>query len=203
MTTILRFTLFFLLAPVFAIVAQAAGVVQDDFLIVDTGFQTGSVILNSVGDEICNYDSSGALLHKRKSIDCEDDLSGHEGFGFIGAAQPLFSFFAEFVAANKGPVIIGETMARVEAAASKIPDAKILNDMPDFKAMGMGADEVTSSLMQYNRKWIFDQMRSGREIIDIGLDANRKNPSIFYQMEQNMLKNYDILNPGSIKVTTP
>jgi RHS repeat-associated protein len=94
------------------------------------------------------------------------------------------------VVAIEGPVIIGETMARVEAAAAKIPGSKILNDMPDFKAMGMSASQVTSAMMQYNRKWILDQIRSGRQIIDIGLDPNRGIPSIFYQMEQNMMKNY-------------
>jgi hypothetical protein len=97
------------------------------------------------------------------------------------------------VAGKEGAVIIGETMARVEAAAAKIPGAKILNDMPDFKAMGMNAVEQTSAMMQYNRVWILDQLRSGRQIIDIGLDPNRGIPSIFYQMEQNMMKNYDKL----------
>jgi hypothetical protein len=32
----------------------------------------------------------------------------------------------------------------------------------------MNADQVTSAMMQYNRKWILDQMRSGRPILDIG-----------------------------------
>jgi hypothetical protein len=94
-------------------------------------------------------------------------------------------------------------MSRVEAAASKIPGSKILNDMPDFRAMGGTADQVTSSMMQYNRRWILDQMRSGRPIIDIGTDAARQTPSIFYQMEQNMLKNYQKLHPGSLNITTP
>ncbi|MCS7062618.1 MAG: hypothetical protein NZM04_00985 [Methylacidiphilales bacterium] len=105
--------------------------------------------------------------------------------------------------AGQGPVIIGETMARVEAAASKYPGAKILNDMPDFKAMGMNPDQVTSAMMQYNRKWILEQMRSGRQIIDIGADANRATPSIFYQMEQNMLKNYQKLHPEFSGTVSP
>jgi len=95
---------------------------------------------------------------------------------------------------RQGPVIIGETMARVEAFAAKIPGAKILNDMPDFKAMGMNAEQATSAMMQYNRRWILEQIRSGRQIIDIGADAYRKAPSIFYQMEQNMLRNYQKLH---------
>jgi len=92
-------------------------------------------------------------------------------------------------------VVIGETMARVEAAASNIPRAEILNDMPDFEAMGMNDEQVMGAMMQYNRQWILDQMRSGRQIIDIGADPNRATPSIFYQMEQNMLNNYQKLHP--------
>jgi hypothetical protein len=98
-------------------------------------------------------------------------------------------------AAESGTTVIGEGMARVEAAASKIPGSKILNDMPKFTGT---ADQVTSQMMQYNRQWILNEMRSGRTILDIGLDVNRTNPSIFYQMEQNMLKNYQILHPGSL-----
>lgn len=104
-------------------------------------------------------------------------------------------------AASRGPVIVGETMSRVEATAAKTSGAKILNDMPDFKAMGQNADQVTSSMMQYNRKWILEQMRSGRPIIDIGRDPNRAQPSIFYEMEQRMVKNYQKLHPEWSGVT--
>ncbi len=86
-------------------------------------------------------------------------------------------------------------MVRVENAASRLPGAKTLNDMPNFKSMSMNADEVTSSMMNYNRKWILNEFRSGRLIIDIGFDINRKSPSIFYQMEQNMQLNYLKLHP--------
>lgn len=121
MTTILRFFLFFLLTPVFAIVAQAAGIVQDDFRIVDTEFRTESVALDNLDSEICNYDSSGALLHQRKSLDGEDYLNGHEEFRFTGAAQSLLSFLAEFVAANKLPT-------GLEARGVKIPGGRKIND---------------------------------------------------------------------------
>lgn len=33
-------------------------------------------------------------------------------------------------------------------------------------------------------------MKSGKYILDIGLDAMRAKSSIFYQMEQNMIRNY-------------
>jgi RHS repeat-associated protein len=120
-------------------------------------------------------------------------LRGESGAVFQEFRQTI-TLGAETTAA-RGPVVIGETMVRVEKAAEKIPGAKILNDMPDFRSMGMNADQATSKMMQYNRKWILEQMRSGRSIIDIGADANRATPSIFYQMEQNMLKNYQRLHP--------
>jgi len=102
MITILRFTLFFLLAPVCAIVAQAVGAFHDDFHTVDTHSAAESIILESVDGEIFSYDSSGALLQQRRSIEGEDDLSRYEELETSGAIQPLFAFLAEFVATNKG-----------------------------------------------------------------------------------------------------
>ena len=99
------------------------------------------------------------------------------------------------IAADDGPIVIGETMKRVEAAAAKIPGAKIIK-MPEFKEMGLSADEVTSAMMAYNRKWLLEMIKDGRKIIDIGLDPKRKkDPSIFYEMEQSMLRNYRKLHP--------
>ena len=118
----------------------------------------------------------------------------------IGGVKGAASLLKLAAGAEKGIIIIGEGMARVEAVASKIPGAKILNDMPKFTGT---ADQVTSQMMQYNRKWILQQMRSGKSILDIGLDPMRKTPSIFYQMEQNMLKNYQKLHPESINVIKP
>jgi len=106
-------------------------------------------------------------------------------------------------AVQSGPVIIGETMTRVEQAAAKIPGSKILDDMPDFRDTGMSPDQVTSAMMQYNRKWILEQTRSGRQIIDIGRDANRARPSIFYEMERKMLRNYQKLHPEFNGASSP
>lgn len=86
-------------------------------------------------------------------------------------------------------------MKRVEMEAAKFTDAKILNDMPEYWNMGLKDYEVTSKMMEYNRKWILEQFRSGRQILDIGNDVSRKTPSIFYQMEQNMMNNYKKLHP--------
>ncbi|MEO0510062.1 MAG: hypothetical protein AAF065_09415 [Verrucomicrobiota bacterium] len=101
MITILRFILFFLVAPAFAIVAQAAGSLQDDFRILDVDFQAELVALDLTDGEICNYDSSGALLHQRKSLDGEDRLIEFEELKTSGAERPLFLFLAELVATNK------------------------------------------------------------------------------------------------------
>lgn len=106
----------------------------------------------------------------------------------------------KYLSATKEVTVIGEGMARVEVAASKIPGAKILNDMPKFTGT---RTQVTSQMMTYNRQWILQQMRSGRPILDIGRDLYRANPSIFYQMEQNMMKNYLKLHPNAFQVIKP
>jgi len=37
----------------------------------------------------------------------------------------------------------------------------------------------------------------------LSTDLNRAIPSIFYQMEQNMLRNYQKLHPGSLNFVKP
>ena len=87
-------------------------------------------------------------------------------------------------------------MTRVEAAAGRVPGgAKILNDMPEYWNMGLKPHEVTSKMMQYNRKWLLEQIKDGRRIIDIGRDASRAESSVFYQMEQAMTRAYKKLHP--------
>lgn len=100
-------------------------------------------------------------------------------------------------AAKGGQTIIGEGMKRVSVAAAQNPGSVILNNMPKFIGT---AEQVTSQMMTYNRQWILQQMRSGRPILDIGLNATRANPSIFYQMEQNMMRNYLKLHPNAFQV---
>jgi len=58
-------------------------------------------------------------------------------------------------------------MKRVSMEAAKRPGSVTLSNMPKF----VGTDyQVTSQMMTYNRQWILQQMRSGRPLIDIGLD---------------------------------
>ena len=101
---------------------------------------------------------------------------------------------------NVRTTVIGETMKRVKTTASDIPGARTINNMPEFTGT---QDQITSQMMRYNRQWILNEMRSGNTILDIGLDINRAEPSIFYQMEQNMIKNYQILHPGSLNIIKP
>ena len=91
-------------------------------------------------------------------------------------------------------------MIRVEAAAAKSPGAKVLDDMPEYWNMDLQPHEITSKMIKYNRKWIHQQMKEGRTIIDLGPDPNRTVPSIFYQMERNMLKYYQKRYPEAITV---
>lgn len=120
---------------------------------------------------------------------------------FAGGGYHMYSLSGGVAnAAKSGTTIIGEGMARVQAAAASRSGSVILNTMPEFTG---SAEQVTSQMMQYNRQWILNEMRSGRTIFDIGLDVNRTNPSIFYQMEQNMIKNYQILHPSSLNIIKP
>ena len=87
-------------------------------------------------------------------------------------------------------------MKRVDQAASEIPGAKTLNDMPHFEGQPY---QIEFQMMEYNRKWLLDQLRSPNTIYDIGPDPMRANPSIFYQMEQRMIQNYNRLHPETPK----
>ena len=115
-------------------------------------------------------------------------------------ASALTAMTGGIPAAKSGQTIVGEGMKRVSAAAAKNPGSTILNNMPAFSG---SAHQVTSKMMYYNRRWLLDQMRSGRPIMDIGLDPTRGAPSIFYQMEQRMISNYLKRHPNAFKVIKP
>jgi hypothetical protein len=115
----------------------------------------------------------------------------------VGAENQVVQMEAQ---AAKGQTIIGEGMKRVSMEATKHEGSVILNNMPKFTGT---ADQITSQMMTYNRQWILQQMRSGKPILDIGLDATRTNPSIFYQMEQNMMKNYLKIHPNAFQIIKP
>lgn len=110
-----------------------------------------------------------------------------------GGLKAALKVGAKEVVERGEKTIIGETMERVSKEALQHQSAVILNNMPNY---GRGT-EATSKMMAFNRKWLLDEMRSGRTIIDIGRDIRRTKGldikdgiSIFYQMEQSMIKNY-------------
>jgi len=103
-------------------------------------------------------------------------------------------------AGESGTTVIGEGMKRVGMEAANRPGSTFLNNMPTFTGT---PTQVTSQMMTYNRQWILQQMRNSKTIIDIGLDPVRTNPSIFYQMEQNMMKNYLKLHPNAFQIIRP
>jgi hypothetical protein len=170
------------------------------------GVSTEAVMVNSTynflpddyrAPGIISYGTGTMQSGAAYGLDLSDVIPAKAELKLIGG---LFLAGLKGIMIKEGTTIIGEGMARVEAAASKIPGSKILNGMPKFTGT---ADQVTSQMMQYNRKWILNEMRSGRAILDIGRDAARTNPSVFYQMEQNMLRNYLKLHPGSLNIIKP
>jgi RHS repeat-associated protein len=157
-----------------------------------------------------NTPGSQSAPQASQSVDYQDMSQSTTSLAIV--KNVAYSFAGEYAVAKVAPLlkglftaktgttVIGETKKRVSTTAAEIPGAKTLNTMPNFTGT---ADQVTSQMMQYNRQWILNEMRSGRTILDIGADANRARPSIFYQMEQNMLKNYQLLHPGSLNIIKP
>lgn len=93
-------------------------------------------------------------------------------------------------AAGQQPIIIGENMKRVKEYADKTGGHSYRpwkNDPFDFD-LGM----------MRNERWIKDQVRNGREVIDIGPDFQRRaatgRSSPFYEIERRNLKGYDNYN---------
>ena len=96
-----------------------------------------------------------------------DDILGNE----FGHARITFN---ETDVEKK--LVIGEGMQRVRDAAGKL-GAEV------FEA---GSDQ--SLWMKENRKWIFQKMREGFKVYDIGPQKGRPIPSKYYAMEQKALR---------------
>ena len=91
------------------------------------------------------------------------------------------------ISGGKKPIIVGENMKRVQQYADDVGGHAYRpwkNDPFDFD-LGM----------KRNQRWIKDQMRDGRQIIDIGPDFQRRaatgRNSPFYEMERRNLNGYD------------
>lgn len=124
--------------------------------------------------------------------------------GVIGALLFFTPVSSEAVGAkmvgSRGTTIVGEGMKRVSMEAAKHQGSVTLTNMPKF----VGTDyQITSQMMTHNRQWILQQMRNSKTIIDIGVDPMRSTPSIFYQMEQNMMNNYLNLYPNAFQIIKP
>jgi len=94
---------------------------------------------------------------------------------------------AKAVAGAKKPLVIGETMTRVQAYANKV-GADVYPGMPGFEE-GMEAEGLA-----HNRAFIEEAKAQGRKIVDIGPDfekrAIRGKPSDNYEMERKVTKDY-------------
>ncbi|WP_437922463.1 hypothetical protein, partial [Sphingobacterium sp. LRF_L2] len=162
------------------------------------GIQTGLDLLGMVPVFGEFADGFNAFLYAGRGDYVNASLSASAMVPFAGWASTSLKLGGK--AAKGGQTVIGEGMKRVSTEAAKREGSVILNNMPNFTGT---ADQVTSQMMTFNRQWLLQQMRSGRPIIDIGLDPARGVPSIFYQMEQNMIKNYLKLHPNAFQVIKP
>jgi len=102
----------------------------------------------------------------------------------VAAATALGASLAGGAAAagsGEGAIVIGETAARVEAAAAKLGAETFT---PSAGALARGP----RSIWRENRAWLEGAVRSGRQIIDIGLDVNRTVRGKFYRPESLLLK---------------
>jgi len=67
-------------------------------------------------------------------------------------------------------------MKRVRIEAAKRPGSVILKDMPKYTGT---EDQITIHIMTYNRQWWLEQMRTGRPVLNMGVDG-RAIPNIFF-----------------------
>jgi hypothetical protein len=90
-------------------------------------------------------------------------------------------------AARVTPIIIGENMNRVKEYADQVGGHA-------YKPWKLDPWDPATA-MRRNERWILDQRRAGREVIDIGPDFERRATtgyiSDFYEMERRNLTGYD------------
>ncbi len=110
------------------------------------------------------------------------------------AQYSLFPGFGQISGVSKATIVIGENMTRVQAYASKIGAQTI--KMPEHILKMPDGYRKWNAMMQYNREWLFQHLKSGSKVVDIGIDINRPlqyGRSLYYQMEQNVIKYYNML----------
>jgi rhodanese-related sulfurtransferase len=86
---------------------------------------------------------------------------------------------------NKPVTVVGETMSRVNAAAQQLRDAGF--DVNTYNP------ESTVPSMEANRSWLryWAKIR-GSQIVDVGFDEGRGDPSKYYAMEDRSLTRWGI-----------
>ena len=109
-------------------------------------------------------------------------------FSLSGPAMGSYSDFWQCSnAAKKPPIIIGENMNRVKEYADQVGGHA-------YKPWKLDPWDPATA-MRRNERWILDQRRAGREVIDIGPDFERRATtgyiSDFYEMERRNLTGYD------------
>jgi RHS repeat-associated protein len=109
------------------------------------------------------------------------------GIPALGIIRRIDDAFDATKSVSQKPIVVGENMKRVKEHADKIGGHAYrpwTNAPFDF---GLG--------MKRNERWINDQMRNGRKVIDIGPDFQRRAAtgriSPFYEMERRNLKGYN------------
>jgi RHS repeat-associated protein len=159
-------------------------------LILETGnFLTGggfdgTQILGALSD---GYNGAGEGFAASAYQDATELIPVGKIVGFASKAFKGVRSISVTKAAGQRPIIVGENMKRVREYADKTGGhayRPLKNDPFDFN-LGM----------KRNERWIKEQMRNGREVIDIGPDFQRRaatgRSSPFYEMERRRLKGYD------------
>jgi len=108
-----------------------------------------------------------------------DAAIGAAGVGLASKAGKLASLVrgADDIAAGPGRVVIGETMKRVRAHAASI-------GAETFETTAKTAKQMWKENSSFLRR----AMHDGKEIVDIGEDANRAIRSKFYQAEKELIE---------------
>jgi hypothetical protein len=103
------------------------------------------------------------------------DAAVDAALGAVGAG--LVDKLNDLRKANKGRVVVGETMDRVRTAARQF-------DAETFETSAT----TPKQMWRENSSWLRKAMREGKEIIDIGQNAKRKERSPFYRAEKALIE---------------
>ena len=174
-----------------------ANIVADIYAIKREGLTWGNgvaLLLDVVGLVGPGIPAAGGMVRGRKVVKAVTEVAGHadEAADALRAADEAKDAWRRVentaeVVGSKPPIVIGENMTRVREYANQIGGHAYRpwrNDPFDFDLA-----------LQRNERWIKDQMRQGREIVDIGpdfarrADTGRRSP--FYELERRLLREWN------------